>query len=285
MAGRTTHKLPAPEGVAAGSTATFRIPVGQRIHGLILAYAYNATTQNVADFTEIRIFANDQVIQRFTGSERDALNQYDGMGASQGVLQIPFDRTGLKTKAGQEETALNTGVPDANNVKISSMYMEIDLDSGMTITNTDLSLYAIESDAIPGGPGTIPFIRRHSRTVGGADADYQISDLINPGVNAPDKVALNRVTFIPSTGSISNQKISRNNYTIFDRTTAINEAVQTDHGKVPQSGYNIIDTTERGDGGDLIDLYGMTDYRYHLNVSAAMTITTLSEYFGVLTAN
>ena len=71
MSNKITIKLPNPEGVAAGGTATFRIPVGRRIHALLLKYAYNATTQNVADFTEIRLYINGQVFQRFTGTERD----------------------------------------------------------------------------------------------------------------------------------------------------------------------------------------------------------------------
>jgi hypothetical protein len=281
---KITTKLPNPEGVVSGGTATFRIPVGRRIHALYLAYAYNAVSQNVADFTEIRIYANGNVIQRFTGNERDTLNQFDGKEASTGVLEIPFDRAGLKTVAGQEETALNTGVADSQGRKINAMYMEIDLDGGMTITASDLSLYAKQSDAVAGGPGTIPFIRREQRTAAGADTDFQISDLVNPGVNAPDKVALNRVTFIPSTGSIANMKIDRNTYNIFDRTNALNESIQKNGVRTPQAGYDVIDTTENGHGGEPIDLYGMTDYRYRLEVSSGMTLTCISEYLGVLSS-
>ena len=283
MGQKVTLKLPNPEGVVAGGTATFRIPVGKQFHSLFLKYAYNVTTQNVADFTEIRIFLNGTVFQRFTGTQRDVLNQFDGRGASTGILEIPFDRKGMKTLAGDEETSINTGVEDKNGIKISSMYMEIDLDAGMTITATDLELYALISDAVAGGPGTIPFIRREQRNPAGANSDFQISDLVNPGVNAPDKVALQRVTFIPSTGSISNLKIDRNQYTIFDRTDALNRAMQTNGIRTPQSGYYTIDMTERGESGGVINLLGTTDYRYRLNVSAAMTLTCLSEYLGVLT--
>lgn len=288
---KITTKLPNPEGVVAGGTATFRIPVGRRIHSLYLDYAYNATTQNVADFEEIRIYVNGQVIQRYNGTERDTLNQFDGLEASTGILEIPFDRKGLKTVAGQEETAINTGVADAQGRKITSMYMEIDLNSGMTIAASDLSLYAKQSDAIqtnpdgsPAGPGVIPFIRREQRTAAGADTDFQISDLVNPGVNAPDKTALNRVTFVPSTGTINNIKIDRNTYNIFDRSDELNRSIQTNGVRTPQSGYYMVDTTENGYGGEVIDLFGMTDFRYRLGVSAGMTITSLSEYLGVLTA-
>ena len=278
-------KLPNPEGVAAGGTATFRIPVGKRIHELQLVFNYNATTQNVSHFEEIRIYANGQVFQRFSGTERDVLNQFEGREASsaKGVLKLPFDRKGMITLAGRETTAINTGVAAENGIKISSMYMEIDLASGVTIAADDLKLYALQSDAIPGGPGTIPFIRREQRNPAGADSDFQIADLINPGVNAPDKVALNRITFIPSAGSISNLKIDRNQYNIFDRTDGLNRSMQEDGIRKPQAGYYMIDPTERGISGEVVNLMGTTDFRYRLAVSQQMTITCVSEYLGVLT--
>ena len=280
---KTTTKLPNPEGVNAGGTATFRIPVGKRIHELLLSYDYDVATQNVADFEEIRIYVNGQVIQRFSGVDRDTLNKFDKRAASLGVLSIPFDRKGMMTVAGREETALNTGVADPNTgIKISSVYMEIDLNSGMTITPDDLTLHALQSDALPNGAGTIPYIRREQRSPAGADTDFQISDLVNVGVNAPDKVALNRITFVPSSGNISSMKIDRNQYNIFDRTDALNRAMQNDGKRAAQSGYYTIDPTERGVSDEVINLMGTTDYRYRLGVSAASTITCISEYLGVL---
>ena len=281
---KPTIELPRPEGVVAGGTATFRIPVGQRIHELYLDYAYNVSTQNVADFTQIRLYANGTEFQRFSGTERDVLNQFDGVAASTGVLIIPFDRRDLKTIAGEQITAINTGVADAQGREIKNMYMEIDLDSGMTIAASDLRLFAKVSDAIAGGPGTIPYIRREVRSPAGADTDYQISDLVNPGVNAPDKVSLDRVTFVPSTGTLDDLRIDRNRFDLFERTDELNRYIQNAGIKTAQSGYYMIDTKEYGNGGDVIELFNMTDYRYRLNVSAAMNITIISEYFGVLTA-
>lgn len=249
---------------------------------MYLNYAHNAVSQSVVHFEEIRIFANGQVIQRFTGVERDKLNQFDGKAGANGVLEIPFDRSYLKTVAGQEETALNTGVADSEGRKITSLYMEIDLGANAVVAPSDLSLYAKESDAIPGGPGIIPYIRREQRNPAGADTDFQISDLVNPGVNAPDKIALNRITFKPSTGEITNIRIDRNSYSIFDRTDQLNRVIQKDGVRVPQGDYFMVDTTENGYGGEPIDLYGMTDFRYRLSVDAGSTLTVLSEYLGVL---
>ena len=280
---KITVKLPNPEGVVAGGIATFRIPVGRRIHGLILSYAYDAADQKLSHFTEIRLFINGAVFQRYSATERDMLNRLDRLPASAGVLEIPFDRRLMKTAAGEENSAINTGVADETGARISSMYMEIDIAGGTVITSSDLSLHAVESDVVGGGAGSIPYIRREQRSVAGADSDFQISDLINPGVNAPDKIALTRATFSASAGTISRLRVDRNNYNVFDRTEALNTAVLNGGARTRVAGYFTIDTGERGRADDVLDLHGMTDFRYRLNVSAAATITCLSEYMGVLT--
>ena len=286
---KITTKLPNPDGVSAGGTGTFRIPVGRRIHVLYMTYKYNESTQNPSHFTEIRIYINGQVFQRFKGIEKQTLNKFDGLSSGNGILEISFDRRKLKLSGGEEETSLNTAVKNESGQIINSMYMEVDIDKDATITPTDLSLYAKESDSImynldgtKAGPGIIPFIYKEQRTAADITQAFQISDLINPGTNAPDKAALSRVTFIPSTGSINYLSIKKNNYITFERTDALNRDIQKSGVRIPQNGYFSIDTTEDGRGGDVIDLQNITDFRYLLEVSAPMTITILSEYMGVL---
>ena len=286
MGMKVTQRMPAGEGIAPGATATFRLPVGQRYHALYLQYANDANL-DIGDFEEIRLFVNGQVFQKFSGTQRDKLNQFDLLPSadSMDVLVIPFDRVGLYQNEQQELTAINTGVADKEGRLINNFYMEIDLKSDAVVIPADLKLYAKLSNAVEGGAGLIPYIRREPRTIAGADADFQISDLVNPGVNSPDKVALSRVTFIPSANGFNNLRIDRNQYIIFDRTDTLNRAVQDSGIRAPQSGYYTIDTGENGVGTDVIDLFGMTDYRYRLDATGAMTVTILSEYFGVLSTN
>lgn len=288
MGTKISQRLPSGEGIGAGTTATFRIPVGQRFHSLQFIYAYNAGTLNLSHFTEFRLFVNGQVFQKFSATERDALNRFDlcpAATANGGVLLIPFDRLGLLQNEQQELTAINTGVADKEGRLINSMYMEVDIAAGATVTPSMLSLYAKISDVVAGGAGLIPYIRKEPRVVAGADANFEISDLVNPAVNSPDKVALSRVTFVPNANAITNLGIDRNQYKIFDRTDNLNRHMQDCGIRQPVAGYYTIDTGENGIGTDVIQLYGMTDYRYRLNVTGAATINVLSEYFGVLTAN
>lgn len=283
---KITQRMPQGEGIAAGATATFRLPVGQRYHALYLYYT--AANLDLAHITEIRLFVNGQVFQKFSGVERDYLNRFDLMPAAAndtGILIIPFDRAGLLQNEQQELTAINTGVADKEGRLINSFYMEIDISAAATVVPANLALYAKLSDVVAGGAGLIPYIRREPRTISGADSDFQISDLVNPAVNAPDKMALSRVTFVPSANAILNLSIDRNQYKIFERPDAINRHIQDAGIRNPVAGYYTIDTGENGIGTDVIQLYGMTDYRYRLNVTGAMQLQILSEYFGVLTSN
>lgn len=286
MGQKITQRMPQGEGIAAGATATFRLPTGQRYHALYLEFPQSSNL-NVGKFNEIRLFINGQVFQKFSGTERNTLNMYDLLpnASALGVLVIPFDRIGLLLNEQQELTALNTGVPDDKGRLINNFYMEIDIDATATITPSNLVLSAKLSDAVVGGAGVIPYLRKEPRVIAGASADFQISDLVNPAVNSPDKMALSRVTFIPSANNIDHLQIDRNQYIVFDRSDTLNRMIQDSGIRAPQSNYYTIDTGENGIGGDVIQLLGMTDFRYRLNADGAMTVTILSEYFGVLTAN
>lgn len=280
---RIEVRMPAFEGVAAGQTATAKLPIGRRYHELQLLGS--GTTITVADLLEIRVFANNKVIHRYSGTQRDLMNQFDGREAAaiDGAsfrLVLPFDRYFLNTLASDEETAVNTGsVNPQTNEAITSLYVEVDLANPGGITGTPaLSMNATVSEALPGGPGTVLHIMRHTRDIAGA-GDFDIADLPR---GAATSIALNRIFLTPSANTISRVRIERNQYVIFDRIAELNRRVQADGVRVPQGTTYVIDRTERGYGGDPIDLLGAADYRYILTVDGAMTVTTLSEYLGRL---
>jgi hypothetical protein len=275
MAARIEVRMPSPEGVGAGQTATFRLPVGRRYHSLQIEYS--GTDFTLAHMTEIRVLANGKVIQRFSGTERDALNQFDGLAAAAGILVIPFDRVGLKLQQAEEETALNTGSrnPDTGYI-INSVAVEIDIASAADAPV--LSMTASQSDQLPGGPVTVLHILRPTKNPTGAGV-FEISDLPR---GTRTSIALNRITFIPSANDISKLVVERDSRTIFERSKALNERVQANGVRTPQSGYHVIDTTEGGYGGQPIGLLGAADYRYKLTMTGAADITILAEYLGQL---
>lgn len=279
---RIEIKMPGGEGIAAGQTATFKIPVGRRYHEMLLEGA--ATAFNVAQLSELRVLLNNKVVQRYTGTERDLINQFDGclagdINAGAFALRIPFDRHFLNTAAAEEETAINTGsLNEKTGEIINSFNIEVDLASAGITGTPALVLSGSVSESLPGGPGTVLHIRRSTRSVGAA-GDFNYSDAPRGGKTT---LALNRIIFDPSANNITNVVIEADQKKLFDRTAARNRLIQRNGVRVPQADWYVIDRTERGLGGDPIDLRNLQDYRYTITTDGAMTLVTLEEYLGGL---
>ena len=281
---RISVKMPNGEGIGAGQTATFKLPIGRRYHELALAGT--TTGGNAFDFSsiaEIRIFLNGQVFHRYSGTRREAMNKFDGrtpctIDASNFIMVLPFQRYKLNTLAGEEETCVNTGSADPKSgQQITSMYMEVDIAPGV-LGSIGFTLYAIQSEAQAGGPGTLMYILPYTRTIGGA-GDTEISDLPR---GSAQTLALNRSFLNPSANNITRVVVERNQYIIFDRTSQYNARVQNDGYRNPVTGYYVIDRTEDALGGDPIDLVGAADFRYRITADGAMTLNVVQEYLGTL---
>lgn len=268
------QRMPPFEGVSPGNQALIKLPIGRRYHHLFLIYS----GVTLAQMTEIRILANGKVFQSFSATQRDKMNQFVGLDAANGILQIPFERMGLKNRDQQELTAVNTNVADKNGRAITSLTVEIDIAG--TATAPALKMFATQSAPQPGGPGVMMNIRRTSRSIAGA-GELEVSDYL---YGTPVSQSLNRAFFIPSAGNINRVIVERDLYNIWERETALNEFTQknSDAGRVPQSGYWVLDTTERGYGANQIGLRGVQDFRMRFDCSAAMTVDAVIEYLGVL---
>ena len=68
---------PASTPVAAGSTAVFPVPAIWRFH----MFSLSLTDLTVAQINEIRLIVNSKVINRYSGTQRDAINQFYGLPA------------------------------------------------------------------------------------------------------------------------------------------------------------------------------------------------------------
>ncbi len=273
MTARFVQRMPPFEGVAAGNTALIKLPIGNRFHHLFLKYA----GVTLAQMTEIRVIANGKVFQKFSATERDTMNQFHGLAAANGYLQIPFDRLGLRIRQDEEMTAINTNVPDANQRAIRSFTIEIDIHADASAPA--LSMTAEQSPAVAGGPGLIMNIRKESRSIAGA-GELEVGDYL---YNTPVSQVLEKL-FIKPSGSavISKIGVERNLRNIWERETALNTIIQTDGVRTPQAGWYVIDGSERGYATAGISTLGAQDFRVKYEVSEAATINTIAEYIGVL---
>ena len=268
----TTRKMPSFEGVAAGQTATLRLPIGRTYHQVLIAYA-GAT---LAQLNALRVVANGEVMVRMTEAAKlDAINQYEGRAAAGGVLTLDFERYGCLTRAGREVTALGTGVLDRNldPNPITTLSIEIDIDAAAV--GTTLSAKAVQSASRP--LGLVKKIREYTY-VAGAVGLYEISDLPKRGI-------INKISFGGHTANVyTTIAVERDNFIVFERTAAENIVAQTDGVRTPQADYVVYDPTERGYAAEGLVTQGVADLRFKLNLTNAGTITVTVESIEPLEA-
>ena len=261
-----TRKMPSWEGVAAGQTATCRLPIGMSYHKVLIPYA----GVTLAQMNEIRVIANGKTIQRLVGGDMvDSMNQFDGRNAAGGVLTLDFERYGLRTRAGSEFTVIGTGKKD-DKMPISTLSVEIDIDAAAAapVLTAPKALQSPARDS-----GVLKQVRVFGYDPAGA-GDYEISDLPRLGL-------INRV-FFKQTAGINSVKLERNGYTVFERATAENEAVQSDGVRVPQANYWSVDFSEEGNGQDALEVAGVQDLRFTLDMVGAGHVDVIVEYLAPL---
>jgi hypothetical protein len=261
---RVTLKMPNANGVAPGQTATFLLPIGRTYHNLLLTYA----GVTLAQMTEIRLIANGKVMRRVTGAVRqDTFNQFCGLAAANGILQIPLDRLGMRLKDGEEFTSLGTGIA-GDPQQVTTLNLEIDISAAAAAPV--LSLKAIQSEPRPFG--MISKIREFSHNPAAA-GDYEISDL--PRADLIGRIYLNKA-------GINSVRVERDGFVLFERTAAENSLIQNDGMRVSQANYFIIDPSENGFAGETIPAPGAQDLRLIINVAAAGAMPVIVEYIGLL---
>ncbi|MDP3859012.1 MAG: major capsid protein P2 [Stagnimonas sp.] len=277
---RINVKMPNSNGVAAGQTATFDLPIGRRFHALQLEYS----GITLAQMTEIRIIANGEPIHRYSGTQRDVMNQFDGRAAAAGILIIPFDRFNLYEQVGEQATALQTGSAGPDGIAVTSLKMEIDIDAAAAAPAIACS--ALQSDNDPAAPGPGRSVLRvlpYSRVLGAGQAE--ISDLPK-STEGPKFLFVNRAFFFNG-ADITRARVERSGFTIFERSKALNDRAQLDGVRSPQAGLYVIDPTEEGYDYETIALVQPNklphqDFRYVLTLSAGATVVPVIEYIGVL---
>ena len=271
MIGYLTRKLPSPEGVAAGATATFRIPIGFTYHRIFI----NRGTMINSDIGEIRLVINGETVAVY----KDAatllmMNAFDGKQTpSSELLEIDLERYNLRTRDAQLITAIATGAdkPDSPNA-VRTFSVEIDIKAGAS--NVSLSAYALMSPARPSG--IIRYVRKFTRTVTGAGL-FEIADI--PTANN----IINRVFFVKTSGAgdIKEIELTRDNFTLFKRSASLNNDIQKNGVRVPQSDVYVIDPTEDGFGSESILTNGINDLRFTLDCDGALNIDLYVEYLSL----
>jgi len=265
-----SRKMPSFEGVAAGQTATCRLPIGLTYEQLLITY----TGATLAQLDAARLVANGEVIQTWTEMTKlDDVNKFDGRAAASGTIVLDLQRFGMLTRAGKEVTNLGTGIQDrtVDPNPITTLQIEIDINSAATTPT--LAATAIQSPAAPAG--LVKKVKEFTYTVS-ATGENQVSDL-------PKKGLINRIIIgNDSTLGISKVVVERDNFKMFERTSAENELIQTDGVRVPQADYWVIDPSELGYSAEPISLDGVNDFRLYITTTGTGQMPITVEYIAPL---
>lgn len=288
---KITQKFGSPTGVAPSSHAITVLPIGLSYEALYVVGP--STSFAVADFTNIKLIANNKPIQEYRdGTELNAYNLFNKRTtAGTNKLQvIDLNRRLLKSRAENEFTKLGTGKPanlqqylDAegkvpnpnyNPFPVQTLTLEWDLGAGFP-SGGSISVYGLQSAPQPTG-----LIRKVRMQNLGPTANPFEWD------NIPKGDLINAIYMKdPSGGPITNIQVLRDNYTIFERTNTLNSLIQTDDQiRSPQSGYYVIDTTETGNGMEVITTAGVNDFRLRIQCSGTPsgTFQTTVDFIGNL---
>ena len=266
---KTTRKMPSFEGVAAGQTATIRLPIGRTFEQLLITYDAGSGTaaEKLANLKELRIIGNGEVIHRITDfTKLNTMNLFEGRQAAAGVIAFDFNRYGLITRAAQEFTALGTGIVGTG--ELTTLTAEIDLGA---IANPSLSAKAHQSDPRP--VGLIKKTKQFIYTAGAA-GEFEISDL-------PKGDSINKI-FIGNNGVLGITKftIEVDNFILYERSAAEVILAARDGIRFPQSGFVVYDPTEQGFGSETLITAGVQDLRIRLSLTAGGQVPLTVETIG-----
>jgi hypothetical protein len=265
-----TKTLPGFEGVAAGNTATLRVPLGPTYHQIVIPY----TGVTLAQLQNITVAINGiEFIAFRSGTELDLYNQYNGMVAAGGLLILDFERTNLRTKPLRELTAIGTAGGVEGGLVPSTITVSIDIDAGAVAPALTQPI-ARMSQPRPLGP--VKKIRRFS-----LDANI-VGE--NEFPNIPRGDLIQKIYFDETAvTAIDRLRVELNQFEIFNRTRAQNvrfQQVLSEDVIVPQANLFVLDFMEARFGDTMLNAQGSQDFRLKPTVAAAGAIPTTVEYLG-----
>ncbi len=268
---RRLVSLPSFASVAAGATATIDLPTVGLYHHLRLTYGTGTVgganqTNMEAEITEIRVKVNGVVQRTMSAAQLFAINAYHGRAFQTGILPI-FFAEGWRRSA-QGEDSLAWGMKD-----VATFQVEVDIAG--TATNPTLTALAQRTKA---DVNMGPIVKwRRFRVPVSAVGVVNVSTL--PKRDA--YYALHAVS-----ADVLDVEVKVDQEQFFKATLAEANALYTDEGFVPQTGYFHIDfasTARVADALPMRDALGnkVSDLQVDYNMNAATSFDLVTETLGL----
>lgn len=245
-------------GVVADGVASLELPPGMTYNRIYLKLG--GTTFAKSNISRVVLKMNGKIFYDISGTNLDLLNDYKGMGLGDDYLCIDFIEDKAKTVGGQYIGAIGTleGV--------TSFVMEITI-AGATAPT--LESWSEVSSPMP--LGLISSLISHTATYAAA-GEFPL--VLPHGREAG--LLIQRVLFYHS--NMTELEVKKNGVIIFESMpTAVNSQIQTCYGRTPQTGLYVYDTIINNDIKQVLDTSNAQSLSYNVTVSAADTITVLTE--------
>jgi len=177
---RRIERLPTPQGVSAGQTATLNIPLGATFHRIDLRLKASAANGTPTDVTEanwknyigdIRLMVNGNTQIEVTAEYLIQRAKFHGYTLEDGVLPIFLSSPWARTQGGEDQTSYGT-------IGMQSFTLEVEFKTGKKIG--DFKVYAEQSAPENYGPHLCIQRLAKSFAVTGID---EIADLPNGPFN------------------------------------------------------------------------------------------------------
>lgn len=247
--------------VVASGVASLELPLGMTYNRIILKLG--GTTFTKAMITRIVAKLNGKNFYDITGSRLDDINLYRGLTADAAYLTIDFNEPFAKTVGGMQGGAIGTAAG------VSSFTLEVTI-AGATAPT--LESYSMLSEPQP--LGLIMGLVHHPVTF---SAGGKFPIVLPHGPQAGHLIK--RVHFFHTNMTIL--EVKKNGLLIFeDMAIAINEFIQGEYNKVPQSGLYVYDPIVTNDVKRVLATANAASLQFNVTVSAADTVDTYAEYIG-----
>lgn len=249
--------------VTATGVASLELEKGYTYHRIILKLG--GTTFTKAMITRIVGKINGKIFYDITGSYLDAINKYKGIADDASYLTIDFTEPNAKTVGGMATGAIGTSQG------VKSFTLEVTI-SGATAPT--LESWAMVSEPKP--LGLIHGIVSHPVTFSAA-GKFPIT--LPHGPEAAHLIK--RVHFFHS--NMTSLEVKKNGLVIFEEmATAINEFIQEEYGKAPQTGLYAYDPCINNDFSRVLDTSNAQTLQFNTTVSAADTVNVYVEAIGII---
>lgn len=249
--------------VVANGIATMSLPLGMTYERLVMVLG--GTTFTKAHITDIKAKLNGKLFYQISGSRLDSMNKYKGIFDDATHLTLDFTEIFARDEVGQSLGA----IPTADGV--ASFTLEVSIGAATAPT--------LESYSVQSGPKKLGAINKllnypYSSSVGG-----KLPIVLPYGSNGGSLIK--RVYFFHG-GNMTGLEVKKNGLVIHESTQGINEFIQKENKKVPQSNVWVYDPIVDNNMTGLLVSADAKSMEFNVTLSAADNVQVYAEYLDNL---